>query len=219
MAKSIAEIMAEQSRKMRAATRRPSPEPEPERTPLKDIMARQARRVQAYASVAATKKPVPDYVYREPTPVPPLPTREERIRAFAEDRVYDDIKPKEGQEAFDPGKVNTAEDIRRILAKEQPEEYFRGSPLEVDRLPKFRTLDQGMVEIGEPPAEPEVTRDTAMAAYDSAERSAPVSEKVSKVVLNVPESTGMEAGAADAIGMTEVQRQMLSAMRSQRTRL
>lgn len=184
MAKSIAEIMAEQSRKMRAVTRQPAPEPK--NATIKGIIDTQARRVQAYASVAATKKPVPDYVFKEPVPVPPPPTREERIRAFAEDRVYDDIKPKEGQEKFDPSRVNTAEDVHRILSREQPEEYFRGSPMEVNKMMNFRSLDQGMVELGDKPAEPEYTRDTAMAAYDSSEAAAPVSEKVSKVVLNVP---------------------------------
>jgi len=217
MAKSIAEIMAEQSRKMKAATRKPAPEPK--KATIKDIIANQSRRVQAYASVAATKKPAPDYVYKEPKPVPPPPTREERIRAFAEDRVYDDIKPKEGQEKFDPSRVNTAEDVHRILSKEQPEEYFRGTPMEVNKMMSFRSLDQGMVELGDKPAEPEYTRDTAMSAYDSPEAAAPVSEKVSKVVLNVPSSADMDAGAADTMGMTGVQRQMLAAMRSQRSRL
>lgn len=219
MAKSIAEIMAEQARRRAPAVAPARQEPEPARCSVQDIIDRQARRVQAYASVAATKKPVPDYVYREPTPVPPPPTREERIRAFAEDRVYDDIEPKEGQEKFDPSRVNTAEDVHRILSKEQPEEYFRGSPLEVNKMMSFRSLDQGMVELGDKPAEPEYTRDTAMSAYDSPEAAAPVSEKVSKVVLNVPSGADMEAGAADAIGMTGVQRQMLAAMRNQRSKL
>ena len=85
-------------------------------------IAWQTARVKEAAEKAAGKKApaVPDAAPIEHRRF----TEEERIRAFAEDRVYDDVPT--GMKRFDAGSVGDAGRVRDILVAENPREYVSG---------------------------------------------------------------------------------------------
>lgn len=197
---------------------------------VEERIAWQAARVKELAEKAARGKRPPE------PPAPPIEhrrfTEEERVRAFAEDRVYDDVPT--GKKPFDAGGVDGMSGVRSVLVAENPREFVAGPREQAAGGMDFRNI--GMEDIEGPGYSAIVKRE----AEEERVAPAPESSSVRKVRgiqidLGGPMSNQLDAinrerqaarqeprqepPAEDAMGMTGVQRQMLAAMRAQRDKM
>lgn len=208
---------------------------------IRERMARQMHRVKVDAAIAAMKTPPPDYVFREPRMPEPM-TEQQKVKAFVEDRTYDDIPMEKSK--IDPRRVVSMADVARIIVSEQPREFVIGPKDQVDTgLPSFRTIGQESIEgpgYTALKANRDEDDDERIARMSSVEDSAPAlhgikidlsggigkpgpatkpSRPQETPVASQPETPAQPASTnvpPGTIEMTDAQRQMLAAMRAQR---
>ena len=112
---------------------------------IKERMARQMHRVKVEAAIAAMKTPPPDYVFKEPQMPKPM-SEQQKVRAFIEDRTYDDIPM--DQSKIDPKRVTSMADVHRIVISEQPREFVIGPKEQLDhKAPNFRNIGQEAIDL------------------------------------------------------------------------
>ena len=197
---------------------------------IQERIARQIRRAKVDAAIAAAKKPVPDYVFKEPQfPVRKKFTAEERVKAFAEDRVYDDVPT--GQQRFDAGKIVGMGDVAKLYANENPREFVIGEPEQPNRgAATFRDISMDALE---GPGYSAITgrgkeAESNQVLETPKEAPSPVTPTI-KIDLSgafgaVEKPASVNPEPADdsgenPIGMNDVQKQMLAAMRNQRQKM
>ena len=225
----VAERIARQQERMRGLVKTPAAQDKPAGgMSVADRIARQQRIVKVNAAVAATKTPPPDYVYREPRMPARIPTAEERLAMFREDRTYDDVKGN----ADMVSQIRSPEDMAKVIRAEQPKEYVSGDREQVrSGGPSFRTIDNRFLEGPGYRSLPQVDENARDRIIDAPETPEPAVVPALKIDLNrmaqnapvqppVPavEQPPVQATAKPdgPIEMNAVQRQMLAAMRAQR---
>ena len=208
---------------------------------VNERIAKQMHRAKVDAAVAALKTPPPDYVFREPVMPRRKFTQDEIVRAFAEDRVYDDIQP--GKQKFDASRVSDMGRVRDILIQENPQEFVIGEGKQAGADGRsFRTIDQSSLEKdGYSPLHPPVEEKVVVPENTSAPTSLPPGLKIDLTgTFGVPESSAQAAVPAPKpkpvppvdvpvkpvertddesvtkIELNDTQRQMLAMMRQQR---
>ena len=186
---------------------------------LVDRIARQQRIVKVNAAIAATRKPPPDYVYREPRmPATPV-TPEERLERFREDRTYEDVKGN----ADMVSQLRSPSDMAKVIRAEQPMEYVNGTRDQArSGGPSFRTIDNQFLEGPGYRSLPQVDENARDRILDAPEAPEPAKVQPMKIDLRTqsapassPEITSV-ATQDGGMEMNTVQRQMLAAMRAQR---
>lgn len=197
---------------------------------VKELMAKQMNRVRVEAAIAATKKPPPDRVYREPRMPSPKEAADGAVKRFLEDRIYDDIPMEKSK--IDPSRIKSVGDIHRVMISEQPQEYVVTS----EAQPVKGTMSFGKVDMAS--LEGSGYADLKNAGNnDLNERVVPAAESEStplplhgiKINLSggfaeepsvtpapIEPDAGREGGPVE---MNGVQKQMLAAMRAQRSAL
>ena len=96
---------------------------------IPDRIAKQINRAKVEAAIAATKMPMPDYVYKEPRMPRAKETADAAVKRFLEDRMYDDIPMEKSK--IDPSRIKSMADVRRVIVSEQPREYVIGTDEQV----------------------------------------------------------------------------------------
>jgi hypothetical protein len=196
-------------------------------------IAWQAARVQEEAEKAAGKKaPVsPDAAPIEHRRF----TEEERVRAFAEDRVYDDVPT--GKKRFDAGSVGDIGRVRDILVAENPREFVMGPRDQVSGGLDFAHLGMGDLEgpgysaivkrevdeerIPSVPSEPP----KAVMGGFKIDLGGPISNQLDAINAVRREAPVQPAAEEDdttqraAVEMNSAQKQMLAAMRAHRNNM
>ena len=162
-------------------------------------------------------------------------TKEERIRAFAEDRVYDDVPT--GTKRFDAGSVGDMGRVRDILVMENPREYVSGPRDQVSGGLDFGNI--GMEHLEGPGYSAIVKREPdedripsipseppkAVVGGFKLDLGGPISNQldaINAVRREAPMQPVMEdddAGQRATVEMNSAQKQMLAAMRAQRSNM
>ena len=210
---------------------------------IKERMARQMHRVKVEAAIAAMKTRPPDYVFKEPQMPKPM-TEKQKVQAFIEDRTYDDIPMDRSK--IDPKRVTSMADVHRIVISEQPREFVIGPKEQLDhKAPNFRNIGQEAIEgpgYLALNANNEDNEEDRIIQMTDGDNGAPA---LHGIKIDLSGSIGKMAGAPQAtapsepppqpqpqpkpaqpnlgtnvppgtIEMTDMQRQMLAAMRAQR---
>ena len=222
-------------------------EESPVHNSVSERIAKQIHRARVDAAVAAMKKPLPDYVFKEPVMPRKQFTEDEIVRAFAEDRVYDDVPS--GKQKFDIAQVSDMGRVRDMLIQENPAEFVIGEGEQAGSGGRsFRTLDQMSLEgDGYKPLHPQVEEkmvspentstptatmppglriDLSGAlgvapAKPSQPAEAPRPKPKPVPPVDVPETPAAPADdeTVTRIELSDTQRQMLAMMRQQRQKL
>jgi len=218
----------------------PRGEPHEPASSVNERIAKQLHRAKVDAAVAALRTPPPDYVFKEPVMPRRQFTGEEIVRAFAEDRVYDDVPS--GKAKFDVGQVKDTGRVRDILFQENPAEFVVVDEKQMAAGGKnFRTIGQTALECDgysmmrpkpasdtvehepEPVPRTDLFNNIAAGLQDGAAaglaQAQPQPTKKSVPPLDVPNGpaiSGADEDGVTKIELTDIQRQMLAMMRKQR---
>lgn len=211
---------------------------------IKERMARQMHRVKVEAAIAATKTPPPDYVFKEPQMPKPM-SEKQKVQAFIEDRTYDDI-PMDQSKIDPKRVTSMADVHRIIISEQPREFVIGPKEQLNHKAPNFRNIGQEAIEGPGYSAFKENSNDNEedrMIQMSDSDNSAPA---LHGIKIDLSGSIGKTAAAPQAaapaeppppppqsqpkpaqanlgtnvppgtIEMTDMQRQMLAAMRAQR---
>lgn len=211
---------------------------------IKERMARQMNRVKVEAAIAATKNPPPDYVFKEPQMPKPM-SEKQKVQAFIEDRTYDDI-PMDQSKIDPKRVTSMADVHRIIISEQPKEFVIGPKEQLDHKAPNFRNMGQEAIEgpgYSALKANNNDNEEDRMIQMSDGENSAPA---LHGIKIDLSGSIGKTAVAPQAtapaeptppplqpqpkpaqanlgtnvppgtIEMTDMQRQMLAAMRAQR---
>jgi len=211
---------------------------------IKERMARQMHRVKVEAAIAAMKTPPPDYVFKEPQMPKPM-SEQQKVQAFIEDRTYDDI-PMERSKIDPKRVTSMADVHRIVISEQPREFVIGPKEQLDHKAPNFRNIGQEAIEGPGYSAIKANNRDDEedrMIQMSDGDNSAPA---LHGIKIDLSGSIGKMAAAQQAtapseppppppqsqpkaaqpnvgtnvppgtIEMTDMQRQMLAAMRAQR---
>ena len=211
---------------------------------IKERMARQMHRVKVEAAIAAMKTPPPDYVFKEPQ-MPKLMSEKQKVQAFIEDRTYDDI-PMDRSKIDPKRVTSMADVHRIIISEQPREFVIGPKEQLDHKAPNFRNIGQEAIEgpgYSALNANNNDNEEDRMIQMSDGDNSAPA---LHGIKIDLSGSIGKMAAATQAtapgepplpppqpqaksaqsnlgtnvppgtIEMTDMQRQMLAAMRAQR---
>ncbi len=211
---------------------------------IKERMARQMHRVKVEAAIAATKTPPPDYVFKEPQMPKPM-SEKQKVQAFIEDRTYDDI-PMDQSKIDPKRVTTMADVHRIIISEQPREFVIGPKEQLDHKAPNFRNIGQEAIEgpgYSALKANNNDNEEDRMIQMPDGDNSAPA---LHGIKIDLSGSIGKMEGASQAtapagpppsppqpqpkpaqpnvgtnvppgtIEMTDMQRQMLAAMRAQR---
>lgn len=212
---------------------------------IKERMARQMHRVKVDAAIAAMKTPPPDYVFKEPQMPKPM-TEKQKVQAFIEDRTYDDI-PMDQSKIDPKRVASMADVHRIIISEQPREFVIGPKEQLDHNAPNFRNIGQEAIEgpgYSALKANNKDNEEDRMIQMSDGDNSAPA---LHGIKIDLSGSIGKTAAAPQAtasaeppppppqpqpkpaqpnvgtnvppgtIEMTDMQRQMLAAMRAQRS--
>ena len=211
---------------------------------IKERMARQMHRVKVDAANAAMKTPPPDYVFKEPQMPKPM-SEKQKVQAFIEDRTYDDI-PMDRSKIDPKRVTTMADVHRIIISEQPREFVIGPKEQLDHKAPNFRNIGQEAIEgpgysaLKDNNEDNEEDRMIQMSDGDN------IAPALHGIKIDLSGSIGKTTGASQAtapaeppppppqpqpkpaqanlgtnvppgtIEMTDMQRQMLAAMRAQR---
>ena len=181
-------------------------------------IAFQLERVRADAEAASKKAPPRACPPRGASPTVAKISEEEVVRRFLEDRVYDDIPVEKSK--IDPDRIRSIRDIRRVMIAEQPREYVLGPARQTDRhAPTFREIGMDSLE---GPGYSMLKRDTTAELQERIVEtpSDSTAAHVEGIKIDLrPQTAPASPRPSGAMEITDMQRQMMAALRAQRNRV